>query len=305
MNTLELIEKKAEQLGCRCLREEPMAKNTTFKIGGPADLLVYAGSFSQLRGILTACRENQVPVQLLGNGSNILVSDKGFRGVVVQLAGDFNRITREGDAGICCGAGASLASACIYARDHDLTGLEFAWGIPGSIGGAVYMNAGAYGGELKDRLVWVEYLNEDGQVQRLFTEQLGLSYRHSCFMEQPFLHGCILRAAFALEQGDRTAIEQEMERIITQRREKQPLEYPSAGSTFKRPAGHYAGTLIDQCGLKGLTVGGAQVSEKHAGFVINRGGATCADVVELIRQIQARVLDAAGVRLEPEVKIID
>jgi len=164
------------------------------------------------------------------------------------------------------------------------------------------MNAGAYGGELKDRLVWVEYLNEDGQVQRLFTEQLGLSYRHSCFMEQPFLHGCILRAAFALEQGDRTAIEQEMERIITQRREKQPLEYPSAGSTFKRPQGAYASQLIDRCGLRGLTVGGAQVSKKHAGFVVNIGGATCADVLGLVEQVKDCVKEKTGFVLEMEVR---
>ena len=201
-------------------------------------------------------------------------------------------------------AGKHLSAVCAAACQAGLTGLEFAWGIPGSIGGAVYMNAGAYGGELKDRLVWVEYLNEDGQVQRLFTEQLGLSYRHSCFMEQPFLHGCILRAAFALEQGDRTAIAQEMERIITQRREKQPLEYPSAGSMFKRPTGHFAAALIDQCGLKGVCVGGAQVSEKHAGFVVNRGGATCADVLELVERVKARVLAETGVALEMEVKVL-
>ncbi len=299
MNTLELIEKKAEQLGCRCLREEPMAKHTTFKIGGPADLLVYAGSFSQLRGILTACRENQVPVQLLGNGSNILVSDKGIRGVVVQLAGDFNRITREGDAGICCGAGASLASACIYARDHDLTGLEFAWGIPGSAGGAAYMNAGAYGGEMKDVLRACEHMTMDGKMETLFGEELDLSYRHSAYSGGDNI---ILFLHLQLEKGHHSAIASKMDELMERRKTKQPYDMPSAGSVFKRPEGYFAGTLIEQCGLKGKTVGGAQVSPKHAGFIVNNGGATCGDVQKLISLIQETVLRETGVQLECEVR---
>jgi len=204
---------------------------------------------SQLAALLQFSQECAVPYWIIGNGSNMLVSDQGLDGIAILLDSSFEgEIMQEGNL-LIAPAGKHLSAVCAAACQAGLTGLEFAWGIPGSIGGAVYMNAGAYGGELKDRLVWVEYLNEGGQVQRLFTEQLGLSYRHSCFMEQPFLHGCILRAAFALEQGDRTAIAQEMERIITQRREKQPLEYPSAGSTFKRPQGAYASQLIDQCGL--------------------------------------------------------
>lgn len=298
----EQLEQLCAEHRIKLLWQEPMRAHTSFKIGGPAAAMVIPACRSQLAALLLFLNERAVPYWVIGNGSNMLVSDEGLDGVAILLDSSFEGEIVQEDTLLIAPAGKRLSAVCAAACQAGLTGLEFAWGIPGSVGGAVYMNAGAYGGELKDRLVWVEYLKEDGQVQRLPAEQLGLSYRHSCFMEEPFLHGCILRAAFALEQGDRAAIEQEMERIITQRREKQPLEYPSAGSTFKRPQGAYASELIDRCGLRGLTVGGAQVSQKHAGFVINTGGATCADVLELVRQVRDCVKEKTGFVLEMEVR---
>ena len=287
------------------LWDEPMKNHTSFKIGGPAAALCAPKNRQQLRELVGFVQREGVDSWYIGNGSNLLVSDKGLNGIAILLDSGFDGEIEVDGTVLLAPAGKKLSAVCAAACAAGLTGLEFAYGIPGSVGGAVYMNAGAYGGEMKDRLLWVEYLAPTGEIVRLEQEQLSLSYRHSRFMEEGMQGSCIVRAAFGLQRGEKAAIQSEMDRILNQRRQKQPLEYPSAGSTFKRPAGHYAGTLIDQCGLKGLTVGGAQVSEKHAGFVINRGGATCADVVELIRQIQARVLDAAGVRLEPEVKIID
>ena len=298
---MEQLKQLLTAAGIAYKENEPLAAHCTFKIGGPARLFVQPVDHAQLCRTVALCKAQSARYYLLGNGSNILFADEGYNGVVLDISSMQDTVEVHGTQ-LTAGAGVRLSALCKTALEHSLTGLEFAWGIPGSVGGAVYMNAGAYGGELKDRLVWGEYLNEDGQVQRLFTEQLGLSYRHSCFMEQPFLHGCILRAAFALEQGDRTAIAQEMERIITQRREKQPLEYPSAGSTFKRPQGAYASQLIDQCGLRGLTVGGAQVSKKHAGFVVNIGGATCADVLGLVEQVKDCVKEKTGFVLEMEVR---
>ena len=201
-------------------------------------------------------------------------------------------------------AGKKLSCVCAAACRAELTGLEFAWGIPGSVGGAVYMNAGAYGGEMKDRLIWVEYLDLDGNIQRVPAEKLNLSYRHSCFMEQEYQGVCIIRAAFSLEKGEQAAIQAEMDRIIGQRKEKQPLDLPSAGSTFKRPQGAYAAQLIDQCGLRGFTVGGAQVSTKHTGFVVNIGEATCQDVLELARQVKECVKEKTGFELEMEVRLL-
>ncbi len=299
MDRILLMEQKAMALGCRCRRDEPMARHTTFKIGGPADLLVTAETLSQLRGILAAGRELELPVQILGNGSNLLVSDKGIRGVVIQLAGDFMTVKKEGNTGICCGAGASLASACIFARDNDLTGLEFAWGIPGSAGGAAYMNAGAYGGEMKDVLCSCEHMTPEGELVTLKGEELNLSYRHSAYSGGK---NVILFLHMELEKGHHSAIAARMEELMNRRKEKQPYEMPSAGSIFKRPEGYFAGTLIEQCGLKGCSVGGAQVSPKHAGFIVNTGGATCRDVQALIERIQETVLRETGVSLECEVR---
>lgn len=300
MKTLELIEQKAEGLGCRCLRQEPMSLHTTFRIGGPADLFVTVENLRQLREIAAACREQEVPIQLLGNGSNLLVSDSGIRGVVIRLSGDFARVAREGETGICCGAGATLASACVFARDNNLTGLEFAWGIPGSAGGAAYMNAGAYGGEMKDVLRSCEHMTPDGKIEICTGEELALSYRRSAYTGG---ENVILFLHMQLEKGHHSAIASQMEELMNRRREKQPYDMPSAGSIFKRPEGYFAGTLIEQCGLKGKTVGGAQVSPKHAGFIVNTGGATCKDVQTLIAQIQETVKKETGVQLECEVRV--
>lgn len=299
MKTLEQIEQRANELGCRCLRQEPMALHTTFRIGGPADLFLTVENLRQLREMAAACREQEIPMMFLGNGSNLLVSDKGIRGVVIRLAGDFSKVAREGKTGICCGAGATLASACVFARDNDLTGLEFAWGIPGSAGGAAYMNAGAYGGEMKNVLRSCEHMTPDGKIEILSGEEMRLSYRRSAYTGG---ENVILFLHMQLEKGHHSAIASQMEELMNRRREKQPYDMPSAGSVFKRPEGYFAGTLIEQCGLKGKTVGGAQVSPKHAGFIVNTGGATCRDVQELIAMIQERVLRETGVQLECEVR---
>lgn len=299
MKTLEQIEQRANELGCHCLRQEPMALHTTFRIGGPADLFLTVENLRQLREMAAACREQEVPVLFLGNGSNLLVSDKGIRGAVIRLAGDFAKVAREGSTGICCGAGATLASACVFARDNNLTGLEFAWGIPGSAGGAAYMNAGAYGGEMKDVLRSCEHMTPDGKIEILSGEEMKLSYRRSAYTGG---ENVILFLHMQLEKGHHSAIASQMEELMNRRREKQPYDMPSAGSVFKRPEGYFAGTLIEQCGLKGKTVGGAQVSPKHAGFIVNTGGATCQDVQELIALIQETVLREAGVQLECEVR---
>lgn len=282
--------------------DEPMSVHTSFKIGGPADRFVEVKTVSELQAVLNAVSDGNVPYFILGNGSNLLVPDEGLRGAVLTLQGDFKKVQSLASGHVLCGAGASLATVCSFARGQGLTGLEFAWGIPGQLGGAVYMNAGAYGGEMKQVLRRAAVLFPEEGVRTLSCEELELGYRHSLLTEQP--EAVVLWAEFALTAGNPEEIRETMRELMTRRRASQPLEWPSAGSTFKRPEGYFAGTLIDQCGLKGLTVGGAQVSEKHAGFLINRGGATFADMTELIRQVQQRVLEQTGVRLEPEVKIV-
>ena len=281
---------------------EPMAKHTTFRVGGPAALLALPKGEGEVRQILQLAHQVGVAPFFLGKGSNLLVADKGVDRFLIKLSGGLTRLEREGEAGLYVGSGVTLAQAATFAAQAGLSGLEFAHGIPGSLGGGVFMNAGAYDGEMAQVIAWVDCLDETGAPHRLAGADLALGYRTSCFTQRPWL---ITGARLTLTPGDPAAIRAKMADLAQRRRAKQPLEYPSAGSTFKRPAGHFAAALIEQCGLKGLTVGGAQVSEKHAGFVINRGGATCADVKELIRQIQERVFAQAGVRLEPEVRIID
>lgn len=284
---------------CGCLVEvdEPMAAHTSFRIGGPADFFVTAAT-EQIAPVTALCREMNIPVLVLGNGSNLLVSDEGITGVVLQPTAEEIQADEEY---IAASAGVSLGKLCLAAWEHGLSGLEFAYGIPGSVGGGVYMNAGAYGGELADVLEDVTALTDSGEVVVLTKDQMNLGYRRSVFMEQPLT---VLKATFRLKADDPVAIRARMDDFLSRRKEKQPLEYPSGGSFFKRPLGHFAGALIEQCGLKGLTVGGAQVSEKHAGFIINIGGATCADVMELCRLVQQRVLETYGVRLEREVQYI-
>lgn len=284
------------------LWDEPMKNHTSFKIGGPAAALCVPKDRRQLRELVGFVQREGVDSWYIGNGSNLLVSDEGLNGVAILLDSGFDGEIEVDGTVLLAPAGKKLSAVCAAACAAGLTGLEFAYGIPGSVGGAVYMNAGAYGGEMKDRLLWVEYLAPTGEIVRLEQEQLSLSYRHSCFMDAGMQGSCIVRAAFGLQRGEKAAIQSEMDRILNQRRQKQPLEYPSAGSTFKRPQGAFAAQLIDECGLKGFTVGGAQVSEKHAGFVINTGKATCADVLELTRQVRECVQEKTGYLLELEVR---
>ena len=284
------------------LWDEPMKNHTSFKIGGPAAALCVPKDRRQLRELVGFVQREGVDSWYIGNGSNLLVSDAGLNGVAILLDSGFDGEIELDGTVLLSPAGKKLSAVCAAACAAGLTGLEFAYGIPGSVGGAVYMNAGAYGGEMKDRLLWVEYLAPTGEIVRLEQEQLSLSYRHSRFMEEGMQGSCIVRAAFGLQRGEKAAIQSEMDRILNQRRQKQPLEYPSAGSTFKRPQGAFAAQLIDECGLKGFTVGGAQVSEKHAGFVINTGKATCADVLELTRQVRECVQEKTGYLLELEVR---
>ena len=284
------------------LWDEPMKNHTSFKIGGPAAALCAPKDRRQLRELVGFVQREGVDSWYIGSGSNLLVSDEGLNGIAILLDGGFDGEIELDGTVLLAPAGKKLSALCAAACAAGLTGLEFAYGIPGSVGGAVYMNAGAYGGEMKDRLLWVEYLAPTGEIVRLEQEQLSLSYRHSCFMDAGKQGSCIVRAAFGLQRGEKAAIQSEMDRILNQRRQKQPLEYPSAGSTFKRPQGAFAAQLIDECGLKGFTVGGAQVSKKHAGFVINTGKATCADVLELTRQVRECVQEKTGYLLELEVR---
>lgn len=276
-----------------------LAGYTTFRIGGPADVLVQVGEEEQLEKVLAWCRESGRPWILLGRGSNVLVDDAGFRGTVILLDGTLAKIEVRGDQ-ITAGAGASLARIARTALEHELTGMEYAAGIPGTLGGAVYMNAGAYGGEIGRTVSSIRYLDREG-IHEIGPEEAGFEYRSSRFMRE---NAIVLGAEMTLQPGDRQAIMDRMQELAEQRKSKQPLEYPSAGSMFKRPEGFFAGKLIQDAGLAGYSVGGAQVSEKHCGFVINRGNATAKDVRELVRQVADRVEQTFGVRLEPEVRYL-
>ena len=283
---------------------EPLAAHTTFRIGGPAVFWCAPQDAEQLRETLRLCRENGVRVYLLGNGSNTLFDDAGFDGAVVDMRGLSQM--ESSDAGtdvvrITAGAGQTLGRLCSKAQALGLTGLEFACGIPGTVGGAVYMNAGAYGGEMKDVLEAVSYLTADGRWVDSEASELDFSYRHSAFEENG---ACILGAVFHLEKGDPDTIKARMNELMQKRIDKQPLDKPSAGSTFKRPAGAFAAALIDQCGLRGYRHGGAAVSDKHCGFVVNLGGATCADVLALCDEVRAIVKEKTGYDLEKEIRVV-
>lgn len=281
---------------------EPMSEHCSFRIGGPARLMLLPGSAAQAAAALEMLRRAGAQTLIMGNGTNLLIPDGGYAGAVVCMSRPMSELAALDGGRIRAGAGATLAAAAVFAAERGLSGLEFAHGIPGSVGGGVAMNAGAYGGELKDVLESVEFIGEDGAVRSLPAGELQLSYRHSAFSDTSRL---ITGAVFRLTPGDGGSIRAKMRELIEKRRASQPLDVPSAGSTFKRPAGGYAAAMIDRCGLKGLSVGGAMVSTKHAGFVVNTGGATYADVTALIREIQKRVFEAEGVMLEPEVKIIE
>jgi len=299
MERLEkLLRERCPDLELRA--NEPMARYTTFRIGGPAALMALPGTKAEAAAAVKAARELGIEPFFLGNGSNLLVADSGYPGFLVKLAGEFEEV-REVNRGLEAGGAVLLSRLSRAALGRSLTGLEFASGIPGSVGGAVTMNAGAYGGEIAQVLEEVAFLDREGNVQTAPGSECGFGYRKSVFSDGKRL---ILKARFRLEPGDGAAVKARMDELSAQRKAKQPLEYPSAGSMFKRPEGHYAAALIDQCGLKGLAVGGAQVSEKHAGFVVNRGGATCAGVLELVRQVKERVFRETGVELEMEVKLL-
>ncbi len=293
----------AEQLPF--VQQEVLAGHTTFKIGGPAAFWCAPRNAVELRRILQHCRAQGVRVYLLGNGSNTLFDDAGFDGAVVNMRGLNEMKASDADTDlvrITAGAGQTLGRLCSKAQTLGLTGLEFACGIPGTVGGAVYMNAGAYGGELKDVLESVTFLDSDLQLRTLPAADLKMGYRTSLFEENP--DWCILSATVVLRHGDGAAVLARMQELLGRRKDKQPLEWPSAGSTFKRPQGAFAGKLIEECGLRGFTVGGAQISEKHCGFVINRGGATCADVVALTEQVSRIVRDKTGFVLEREIRVV-
>lgn len=297
---------RIENKFCTCLGsdnvklQEPMSRHTTFRIGGPADFYLCPHSTKEVQEIVEICKEENLPYFVLGNGSNLLVSDKGYRGVVIQLWKNFSDITVK-DCCIQAKAGALLSKVAAEALEAGLTGMEFASGIPGTIGGAAFMNAGAYGGEMKDIIKSVKVLDTQGEVRVLPKEELKMGYRTSIVKEKGYTVLCV---ELELSKGNREEIRNTMEDLKERRTSKQPLEMPSAGSTFKRPEGYFAGKLIMDSGLRGFSVGGAQVSEKHCGFVVNKGGATAMDVLNLIREVQRRVKEQFGVELETEVRFL-
>lgn len=280
--------------------DEPMEKHTSFRIGGPARRMAFPKTREQLVVLAGLLQEAGIEPLLLGNGTNLLVADEGLDTVVINTSAQLSRVEQTGECELTADAGVSLCQLALFAWKQGLAGLAFAHGIPGTLGGGVVMNAGAYGGELKDVIADVTALYPDG-VRTLTADEMGFSYRHSAFSSG---EGIVLGAKLKLEPGDPNAIKAKMDELMARRKASQPLEFPSAGSTFKRPPGHYAGPLIESCGLKGARIGGAEVSCKHAGFVVNAGGATCADVLALMEKVQKTVFDTYGVLLEPEVKIV-
>ncbi len=296
----EFLNELRKKIGAEFIFEkEPMKQHTTFRVGGPADVLV-TPSAEELPEIVTLCRTFEVPYYIVGNGSNLLVGDKGIRGVVIAMTNRMGDIVCDGET-ITAEAGASLGRVAAKAAEEGLTGMEFAAGIPGTVGGAVVMNAGAYGGEMKDIITSVLVMDEFGEKKELSVEELDLSYRHSCLPEKRYM---ILQITMQLQKGCADEIRAKMAELRELRITKQPLEYPSAGSTFKRPEGYFAGKLIMDAGLRGFQVGGAQVAEKHCGFVINKDHATAMDICQLMQEVTAKVEAEFGVTLEPEVKML-
>lgn len=292
----------AKSIGCPSQRDVPMSKYTTFRIGGNASVMLTPTTDEQLASIIKKCKEDNIKPFIIGNGSNMLISDKGLDTVVINMCRPEPKIELVNGDTVVCDAGATMSKVCNFALENGLTGLEFAFGIPGSAGGAAYMNAGAYGGEMKDVLVECRHIDSDGNFGSLKGEELGLAYRTSAYEHNGYI---ITTLVMKLSKGNKDEIRAKMQELLQRRKDKQPLEYPSAGSTFKRPEGYFAGALIEECGLKGYSVGGAQVSEKHAGFVINKGDASAKDVLDLIKYIQDKVLSEKGVTLEPEVRLIE
>ena len=285
---------------CTIVCDEPMSRHTSFRIGGPADAFASPADADQLRKLIAFCREEEVPFEVIGNGTNLLVGDRGYRGLIISLYGSMGGITAEG-CRLRAGAGAMLAAAAREAVNRSLSGLEFGSGIPGTVGGAVFMNAGAYDGEMKDVTEQVTLMDQDGTIRTLPGTQMEFGYRTSLAQTQRCF---VLEAVLRLEEGNREAIRERIEELRKMRTAKQPLELPSAGSTFKRPKGWFAGKLIMDSGLRGYRVGGAQVSEKHCGFIVNTGGATAADVRALMDHVRRTVMERFGVELEPEVRML-
>ena len=301
MNYQHLIDAMASY-DCRIAEQAPLSDATTFKVGGPADLLIDLPNATAVAAAIKTCRAENIPYFFIGNGSNLVFGDKGFRGAVLRLMEEEPVLQPElGEGVLYAPAGMQLKTLCQFVRDRSLSGLEFAFGIPGTVGGAVYMNAGAYDGEMAQVVVSADCVTADGTLRTVTAEDLNMTYRHTALMERDLI---VVGVTLQLTPGDYDTIAATMKDLMARRRDKQPLEYPSAGSFFKRPEGYFAGKLIQDAGLKGFTVGGAQVSEKHAGFVVNRGGATAADLVELRNQVQEKVFAEFGVRLEPEVRFV-
>lgn len=281
----------------RILRQEPMRLHTTFRVGGPAALFLELQSEQEFRDILTLLHAEEEDYFTVGNGSNLLISDTGYNGVILHPSKNFGDVRVEGER-LICESGATLAAIARTALEQELTGFEFAAGIPGSLGGAIVMNAGAYDGEMKQVVETVKLITPEGEIITKDSEEMEFSYRHSILKEKPYL---VLSVTIKLRKGEKEQIKARMEELAQKRREKQPLEYPSAGSTFKRPEGYFAAKLIQDAGLRGLMVGGAQVSEKHCGFVINKDQSTAKDIYELMKRVQEQVKEKCGVMLEPEV----
>ena len=288
--------------GISYIENEPMALHTTFKIGGPAKLAVFPKNENEISDVIKKCKEENVRYMVVGNGSNLLVADEGIDAVVILLGKEFGEVKLIDDTTIFAEAGAPLMKVCRFALENGLSGLEFAYGIPGSCGGGAFMNAGAYGGELGDVMFRCDHIDKDGNKGSLEGDDLKLAYRHSAYYE----NGCVITGAyFKMQKADKEEIKAKLNDYMSRRRDKQPLEYPSAGSTFKRPEGNFAGALIEQCGLKGTSVGGAEISTKHAGFVINKGGATCKDVLDLCKKVADTVKAEKGIDLEMEVRVTE
>lgn len=294
-NRLKLI---AGDSNVRC--DEPMSSHCTFRAGGTAKYYVIPDEYTKVRDVMRLCVEENIPYYVIGNGSNLLVQDDGFDGVIIEIDSSLAEIEINGNE-IVAKAGAKLSKIAVKALNESLTGFEFSHGIPGNLGGAVTMNAGAYGGEMKDVLKWVKVLDNNGEMKILKAEEIELGYRTSIIVKEKMI---VLEACIELHKGNRDEIEKHMKELMAKRKEKQPLEYPSAGSTFKRPEGYFAGKLIQDAGLKGYRVGGAMVSEKHSGFVINYDNATATDIINLMKDVRKKVYEEFQVTLEPEVKIL-
>ena len=302
MNKYQKLFNYCTELGIKVRYDVPLSSLTTFKIGGNAKIYAEAANSSHVSSLVKFCKSEDIRYIVIGKGSNIIANDNGLDMLVIRLSGDLSKVTRLDNTTFHCGAGLSLAGLCREVENNSLSGLEFAWGIPGSVGGAVYMNAGAYGGEIKDVVCSVTHIDNDGKIGTIKSDNLDFGYRHSVYKENGYT---IIGATFRLKLDNRTEIRNRMDDFMNRRKEKQPLEYPSAGSVFRRPEGNYAGALIEKCGLKGKSVGGAQVSEKHAGFIINRGSATAEDVKNLIKLIQDTVKRETGYDLQREVIFLD